>query len=113
MPNTVRIILVVFSLILLLTTLNHVSKNQMPIKYSLFWIISAIILAVVGIFPNFSSLITEILGFQTISNLVVGIILALLLIITMMLTIIVSGQKKKIKLLIQELSIIKESKNGK
>lgn len=111
MPNTLRIILIVFALVLLLITLNCVSKNKMPIRYSLIWIVSSIILVVVGIFPNFSNLITKIVGFQTTSNLVIGIMLALLLIVTMMLTVIVSGQKKKIKLLTQELSIVKAKQN--
>ena len=48
------------------------------------------------------------LGFQTISNLVVGVFIVILFFITISLTVIVSAQKKKITLLIQEVSILKE-----
>ena len=52
------------------------------------------------------------LGFQTISNLVVGVFIVILFFITISLTVIVSAQKKKITLLIQEVSILKEVVNG-
>jgi hypothetical protein len=51
------------------------------------------------------------MGFSTISNLVIGIILVILLFITIALTVIVSGQKEKIRILIQEVSILKEKVN--
>ena len=52
------------------------------------------------------------MGFQTMSNMVIGIILVLLTFLTMALTIIVSGQKKKTTLLIQEISILKSEIRG-
>ncbi len=109
MPNNLRILLVIFSVLLFLTILNLLSKNKVPVRYSLLWILSSILIFVVGAFPDFIGIFTELIGFQTTSNLVIGIILTLLLIITLILTIIVSGQKKKIKLLIQEVSILKSS----
>lgn len=107
MSNNLRILLIIFSIILFLTILNLLSKNKVPVRYSLLWIIASILIFVVGVFPNFVGQLTGLIGFQTTSNLVTGIILTILLIITLILTIIVSGQKKKIKLLIQEVSIIK------
>ena len=44
-------------------------------------------------------------------NLVIGIIIGILLFLTMSLTIITSGQRKKITLLIQEVSMLKEKIN--
>lgn len=107
MPNNLRILLVMFSILLFLTMLNLLSKNKVPVRYSLIWIISSVLIFVVGAFPDFIGIFTELIGFQTTSNFVIGIILTMLLVITLILTIIVSGQQKKIKLLIQELSILK------
>ncbi len=107
MSDSLRILLVIFSFLLFLLIMNLVSKNKIPIRYSLFWIISSILIFIVGAFPNFFGFFTEIIGFQTTSNLVIGIILSLLLSITLILTIIVSGHKKQIKLLTQEVSILK------
>lgn len=108
MDNNLRILLVIFAIFLIFAILNFVSKNKIPIKYSLFWIVAAIIILLVGAVPDFINIFTKLIGFQTTSNLVVGIILTLLLIITLILTIIIADQKKKIKLLIQEVSILKK-----
>lgn len=108
MPNNLRILLIVFSLVLLIIILNLVSKNKVPVRYSLLWIVSAILIFIVGTFPEFVGMFTSMIGFQTTSNLVIGIILTVLLVLTLILTVIVSKQKKQIKLLIQEISMLKE-----
>lgn len=110
MSNSLRILLIAFSVLLFVVMLNLLSKNKVPVRYSLLWILSAVLVFIVGAFPNFISLFTEMVGFQTTSNLVIGIILVMLLTITLILTIIVSGQKKQIKLLIQEVSMLKSGK---
>ena len=113
MDSNLRILLVIFSVFLIIIILNSVSKNKIPIKYSLFWIVAGIIILLVGAVPNFINIFTELIGFQTTSNLVVGIMLGILLCITLLLTIIISEQNKRIKLLIQEVSMIKSETNKK
>lgn len=112
MDSNLRILLVIFAIFLIIIILNFVSKNKIPIKYSLFWIIAAIIILLVGSVPDFINIFTKLIGFQTTSNLVVGIILGILLCITLLLTIIVSDQKRRIKLLVQEVSMIKAKLKG-
>ena len=107
MSFVLRIFLFIFSIVLLIVTTIVLKKGRIPIKYSLLWYFSFIIIFLVSAFPFTVEWIASILGFQTISNLVIGIIIALLLFLTMSLTIITSGQKKKITLLIQEVSILK------
>ena len=107
MSTNLRVLLVVFSISLFVLILNFLSKNKIPIRYSLFWIISSILIFIVGAFPEFVGMFTSIVGFETTSNFVIGIILSMLLVITMILTMIVSKQKKQIKLLIQEVSMLK------
>jgi hypothetical protein len=107
MSNGLRILLIIVSLVLLIIVLRLIAKNKLPIKYSLFWIVSCITLLLVGIFPKVISFFKKVAGFETSSNLVIGIFLVILLGVTLLLTIIVSDQKKKITLLTQELSILK------
>ena len=107
MTNNLKILLVVFSLLLFLIVLRLISNKKISIKYSLLWLVVSILIFIVGAFPNFIGFFTKKIGFETTSNLVIGIILTLLLFITLILTVIVADQKKKIKLLIQETSIIK------
>ena len=108
MSKSLRILLVIVALLLLIVLLSLVSRKKIPIKYSLFWIVSSIIVFLVGATPKFFLFFTKITGFKTISNLVIGVILTILLVITLLLTIIVSEQKRKIILLVQEVSTLKE-----
>lgn len=103
-----RILLMIVGLLVFYGTLNFVQRETLPIKYSLFWLASAILIFLVGAVPDVIGRLTTLIGFQTTSNLVVGIILFILLMISLILTIIVSKQKKQIILLIQEVSLLKK-----
>lgn len=108
MSSSLRLWVFIVALIIILVIIQILRKGRVPIKYSLLWFVSASIIMLVAIFPNILSFVADIMGFKTISNMVVGVMLVILLFITMSLTIIVSGQNEKIKLLIQEMSILKE-----
>ena len=108
MTLILRIFLIIFALILLFVTTIVLKKGRIPIKYSLLWYFSGIIILVVSVFPFSINWLASLIGFKTISNFVIGIIISLLLFLTMSLTIITAGQKKKITLLIQEVSTLKE-----
>ena len=108
MELNLKIVLIIVSLIMIYTTLKSVRNNKLPIKYSLIWLLSGLILLFVSIFTNTFGYISSLIGFQVSSNLVIGIFISLLLLITMMLTKIVSEQNKKITLLIEEVSILKK-----
>ena len=110
LPIKLRIVLIILSLILIVIISRNIKKERIPIKYSLIWYISALLVLFVGIFPNALDAITSLIGFETTSNLIIGIILGLILLILLVLTIIVSNQKKQITLLIQEISILKKDK---
>lgn len=107
MTAVLRIFLIAFAFILLFVTTMVLKKGRIPIKYSLLWYFSATIILTVAIFPFSIEWVTTFIGFKTISNFVIGILISLLLFLTMSLTIITSGQKKKITLLVQEVSMLK------
>lgn len=111
MSINLRVILFVFSIFLLVITTYVLKRGRIPEKYSLLWYFISLVIFILAIFPDFFTFIAKQLGFQVMSNLIIGIILALLLFLTMSLTIIAAGQKKKTTLLIQEISILKEKLN--
>lgn len=111
MNLSLKIALIIFSIILALVTTKILKKGRMPIKYSLLWYFCSLIILLVAIFPFLIECVSKLFGFKTLSNLIIAVILALLLFLTMSLTIITSGQKKKITLLIQEISMLKSEKN--
>ena len=115
MSLSLTITLVVVAIILIILTTYFLKKGRIPEKYSLLWYVFSLIIMLVGIFPNLFGIVSSTLGFQTISNLIIGIIIFLLMLLNMALTIMIAGQKKKNTLLIQEISIIKSEikKNDK
>ena len=108
MSVSLRILLLIFSVVLTLATTVVVKKGRMPIKYSLLWYFSSLIIFVLSVFPFIIEYISELFGFKTLSNLITAIMICILLFLTMSLTIITAGQKRKITLLIQEISILKK-----
>ena len=113
MSISLRILLLVFSIVLAFATTIVVKKGRMPIKYSLLWYFSSLIIFVLAVFPFIIEWIAKLFGFITLSNLITSIMIGILLFLTMSLTIITAGQKRKITLLIQEISILKEKNNKK
>lgn len=108
MPLKLRLLLVGVSLLLFLILLLILRKGRMPIKYSLVWFFSSFIILLLGIIPELFEIISSLVGFITISNMIIGVFILILLIICLSLTIMISTQNKKITLLIQEISLLKE-----
>lgn len=107
--NKLYIILIVFSIIWILEILHLIRNSKISIKYSLIWLIMAVLLLLVGLFPNFITKVAAIFGFLP-THFVIGIIFTLLLMLTLSLTLIVTNQKTQINKLIQEVSILKKDK---
>jgi len=74
----------------------------------LVWLSSGFITIILIIIPNFLEIISDLLGFKLVSNMVYMIAIIILLMISFCFTVIVSRQTNKIRLLIQELSLLKE-----
>lgn len=107
MSVSLRIALLIFALFLVFVTTYILKKGRIPEKYSLLWYFISFIILLLAIFPSILTFISDKIGFQAVSSFIIGVLLVLLTFITMALTIIVSGQKKKTTLLIQEISLIK------
>lgn len=108
MSINLRVMMLIVAILLFISVFVALKKGRMPLKYSLVWLIPDFILILISCAPLSLWKFTELVGFQTVSNLVVGIFILMLFFITISLTIIVSGQNTKITLLIQEISLLKE-----
>lgn len=102
-----------FILFVILFILYFIRKSKINIKYSVIWLILFGILFVFLIIPGFLEYITKLLGFSLSSNMIFSLLIAVLVVINIWVTGIVSSQDKKIRLLIQELSILKEKQKDK
>ncbi len=98
---------IVLILILFITYIHiNIKKRKIFLKYALLWIVSTIFAIFVTIFPNVFNPFLKIIGMENLSNMMFFLTVIFLSLISFSLTIIVSGQKKKIINLTQELGLI-------
>lgn len=100
-----------FSILVIFIILYFIKKDKIHIKYAIVWLILFAILFLALLIPGFMGFLTRVLGFQYSSNMVFSLLICVLVIISILLTGIVSSQDKKIRLLIQEISILKKDKD--
>ncbi len=108
MENNFQLGVLIVSIMLYVAIFTTLKKGRIPLKFGLVWLIPTTVIFLVSVIPNLFAWISHLVGFETISNIVIGILFVILIFICMALTIIVSGLKTKQTLLIQELSILKE-----
>ncbi len=113
MSSSLKLISIVFCLVIIGIILYIVKRGRISIKYSLIWFFSMFILLLLILIPNLLSFLTHAIGIEVASNLIFALIIAVLIFINISLTIIVSGQNDKIRLLVQEISLIKSKEDEK
>lgn len=112
MSNTLRygtaIVVVVFAIVIF----NLVRRNKLSMKYALVWLGTAFAMLVAVLIPNFLDFVAKILGFELVSNMLFLVGMLVLMCISLSLTMIVSKQSNMIKLLTQEISMLKSQEKG-
>lgn len=108
MQITLRIALVIYAVVLFIVVTHLLKKEKLPEKYTIIWYAFSLVILLVGIVPQFLEVISKALRFEVLSNFVIGILITLLTIMCLALSVMIAGQKKKIKLLIQEVSMLKK-----
>lgn len=112
MSINLRIFLSFILIFFIILIIHTIKKKRLLLKYSLLWLAASLFMSICIIFPQILNLICVLLGIELVSNLVFLLGFLILLVLTFVLTIIVSEQKKKIILLVEEVSIIKKELSG-
>lgn len=113
MSLTLRILLIVFSILVMIFVLRKIRKTDFVIEDSFFWIIFCLVLLVMSIFPNLCYLVSDLLGFESPSNFIFLVVIFLLLAKVFLLTVKVSKMQMKLNNLIQKYAIDSNEKNKK
>lgn len=111
MSLSLMLVLIAFAIVLVSFVSVLVAKGKIPIKYSLLWYAFAILILLVGIFPDFFGAIGRFIGFGIMSDLVIGIILTLLIFLNIALTVMIASQRRRINLVSQEVALLKKELN--
>ena len=107
MSIELRVVLIIITLFYLFVILKAIKNRKMQISLSLFWIFTGIILLVAAIFPNLFGYISNLLGFETTSNMIFCITIFLAFYLIFNLTMMLSKENKKTTKLVQEISLLK------
>ena len=107
MQLSLRIALILITLIYLFLIIRAIKNKKMQISFSVFWIITGLILIIAIAIPNMIQSISKILGFELSVNMIFCVAIFLSFYLIFNLNIALSKENKKNILLIQEISLLK------
>ena len=99
---------IIFIVVIIYSILHILKKGRIDIKYAIIWLFAFGLILLMLLLPNVLKYITNLLGFQLSSNLILVFFIAVLIFINISLTVIVSCLNNKVRLLIQEMSLLKK-----
>lgn len=105
MSVTLRVLLLVASLVTAVWILRKIRKNRVKQEDALYWLCFAFMLAIFGIFPGLSFIMSSILGIQSPANFIFLAIIALLMEKLLSLSIQVSALENKLEIMAAELAL--------
>ena len=105
--STLQIEMVVAAAALFIIIMIGLARSNLSIKNSIAWFLLPIAFAIVAIFPEPLQSFASWLGFETLSNFIFLVVIAILILICFFLTVSNSKQQNQITKLIQEISILK------
>lgn len=108
MTVTLKVALIVITAIYMFLIIKSIRKKKMNVSFSLFWIVTGIILIISALVPNMIEYISNLIGFETPSNMLFCITIFVSFYLIFNLTTILSEENKKNTLLIQEVSLLKK-----
>lgn len=113
MTINLKLVASIFIFIVIFLIFHYIRKKKINIKYSVVWIVLFGLLFIFLIIPGFLESMTKMLGFSISSNMIFSLLIGVLVIINITFTAILSSQDKKIRNLIQEISILKRKNDEK
>ena len=108
MQISLKLVLIVITLIYILLILKSIKKKKLQMSFSLFWLITGILLIIALVIPNLVENISKTLGFEIPANMLFCLTIFVSFYLIFNLTVALSKENKKITLLIQEVSLLKK-----
>ena len=107
-PGTLRITLCVAVLLYFVIILHYLKNKMLELKYTLIWLAAGLVMGIMIFFPELLVAFVRILGIESNMNGLYILCFGFTIMIMMTLTSIVSRQNMKIKILIQENSMLEK-----
>lgn len=111
MSSVLRIALVIVSFLVVLFVLKKIRRSQLYIDDAIYWIVSAVLLLILSIFPQIAIWASELLEIQSPANFVFLFMIFMILVKLFNMAIELSVQKHRINRLVQKLALMKDEEN--
>ncbi len=105
MSNTLRYLLLAAAIITAIWILRKIRKHQVKLEDAIFWIIFAVFLAILGLFPGLTYWATGKIGLMSPANLIFLVVIFLLIEKVFTLSLVVSQMEEKVTTLSAELAL--------
>ncbi len=107
-PYTLRITLSIAVICYFIIILFYLKRKMLELKYTLIWLAAGVVMGIMLIFPKLLWWFRSFLGIESNMNALYMLCFAFIIMILMTLTAIVSRQMLKIRILIQEISMLEK-----
>lgn len=107
-PYTLRITLSIAVICYFILILYYLKKRMLELKYTLLWLVAGVVMGIMIFFPEILVGFVQLLGIESNMNGLFVLCFAFIIAILMTLTSIVSKQSLKIRILIQEMSMLEK-----
>ena len=107
-PYALRVTLSIAVVCYFIIILYYLKKRMLELKYTLIWLAAGVVMGIMLIFPDLLEWFRSLLGIESNMNALYILCFAFIIMILMTLTSIVSRQMLKIRVLIQEISMLEK-----
>ena len=105
MTSTMRILLLLAAVGTVTWILNKIRKLKVKMEDSIYWLFFAVILLLLGLFPEASYRLSDLFGVQSLANLIFLVVIFLMMEKIFTLSILVSQLEEKISVLASEVAL--------
>lgn len=106
MSITLRLVLIVITVIYMYLIVNSVKKKKMQTSIAIFWVLTGVLLIIAILIPNFIEFVSNLLGFEKASNMVFCLAIFIAFCLNLALTVVIAKLENKCTILVQEVSIL-------
>ncbi len=101
------IFLLIFCLVFGIYIFVNIFKRKISLQHSLMWFTYVILMVLCLAIPGITNVLTKLLGFEVVSNMVFFFGFAILIVICFNMTKLISKEKERVTILTQELAILR------
>lgn len=106
--SVLSLVMFLVALGFLYLVIRQINKNTMLFEQAFIWLLIGLILLVISLFNGIPIWLGKMLGFELVSNFLLVLAVFFLLVTVFMHTVTISKQKEQLKILVQEVSMLKK-----